>query len=95
MDTVLFTRFEPFIRNFDQTSLAPLLLDRDGALSIYYAPFDYINSAAKLVLVGITPGRQQMISALAEAKRQLQLGNSAELTCKEGFEIDLIAGELS
>lgn len=38
------------------------LLDRDEKkqLEIYYAPFDYINPDAKVVIAGITPGLYQM-----------------------------------
>ena len=32
-----------------------LLMDQQGKVAIYYAPFDYINSAAKIVVVGICP----------------------------------------
>ena len=31
------------------------LIKKDGNIEIYYAPFDYINSKAKTVIVGITP----------------------------------------
>ncbi len=37
-----------------------LLLYREKSLVIYYAPTDYINSAASVILLGITPGWQQM-----------------------------------
>ncbi|MGZ9817738.1 hypothetical protein ACXM0N_17825 [Peribacillus simplex] len=38
------------------------LLERDEnkKLEIYYAPFDYVNERAKVVIVGITPGLHQM-----------------------------------
>lgn len=49
----------------------------EGTLSVYYAPFDYVNPAARVVLVGITPGRTQASTALAEARRQIELGASA------------------
>ena len=41
-----------------------LLLDRSEAFTTYYAPFEYINTAAKVVLCGITPGLQQATIAL-------------------------------
>lgn len=37
-----------------------LLMDKDGDVSIYCAPFEYINPHARIVLVGITPGPTQM-----------------------------------
>jgi hypothetical protein len=38
------------------------LLERDEKkqLEIYYAPFEYVNEHAKVVIVGITPGLNQM-----------------------------------
>lgn len=81
LDTALFARFELAIRNFDPLdprTLDSLLLDHDRRLSIYYAPFDYVNVNAKLVLIGITPGRTQMNSAVEEAKRQLECGADLE-----------------
>ncbi len=35
-----------------------LLLQENQSLTIYYAPFDYINLSAKIVICGITPGLQ-------------------------------------
>jgi hypothetical protein len=42
------------------------LWDRDG-LELYYAPFDWANEDAQVVLVGITPGAYQMRGALEVA----------------------------
>jgi hypothetical protein len=81
LDTALFARFEQAIRSFDPLDPKThdsLLLDHDGRLSIYYAPFDYVNSKAELVLIGITPGRTQMNGALKEARRQLERGADFE-----------------
>lgn len=50
-----------------------LLLERDGAIKVVYAPFDHIEMEAKLVVVGITPGKTQAINALnaaIQAKRR-------------------------
>ena len=44
----LFARFAPTIRDLEICDLDDrLLLDRDGPVSVYYAPFDYINGDAK------------------------------------------------
>lgn len=53
------------------------LLQREGRLAIYYAPFDYINARAKVALVGITPGFRQMEIALRESRRALLHGESS------------------
>lgn len=34
--------------------------DEKKKLDIYYAPFEYVNVNAKVVIVGITPGLHQM-----------------------------------
>lgn len=46
----------------------------DGNVRTYYAPFDFTNKDARLVLVGITPGREQMNNALRAACEKLQEG---------------------
>ncbi len=53
-----------------------LLIDTEPqrGVRIYYAPFDYVNKAASIAIVGITPGKTQMLAALEEAKRQLAAG---------------------
>ncbi|RYG86177.1 MAG: hypothetical protein EON59_10585, partial [Alphaproteobacteria bacterium] len=42
---------------------ADLTIGDHGALSVTYAPFDFINRLAELVLVGLTPGRTQAANA--------------------------------
>ena len=44
-----------------------LLLWNAAGVEIYYAPFDWANADARVVLVGITPGAQQMRRALRVA----------------------------
>ena len=71
-------------------ALPPGALSREGLLggrfrlhheptfSIHYAPFDYIHRPAKVALVGISPGWQQMEIAFRVARAQLARGASAE-----------------
>lgn len=42
----------------------------------FYAPFDWVNVEADIVLIGITPGRQQAEVGLVELRRCLLLGLS-------------------
>jgi hypothetical protein len=51
-----------------------LLLWQRGLLSVYYVPFERVNPAAKVFLVGLTPGRQQMWHASMAAARALREG---------------------
>ncbi|QDE41203.1 hypothetical protein FIV34_19350 [Luteibacter pinisoli] len=53
---------------------AALRMASDGRHEIYYAPFDFLNPHAKIVLVGIAPGRAQALVALDTARSQLLAG---------------------
>lgn len=55
-----------------------LVYKKDGAVEVYYSPFDHIAHRAKLVIVGITPGRAQAVNAAVSARAQIQSGRSAE-----------------
>jgi len=39
------------------------LVKKEDNIEVYYAPFDYVNSEAKIMIVGITPGLQQMLQS--------------------------------
>lgn len=41
-----------------------------------YAPFDHVNLGARLVIVGMTPGRSQAAAALKVARKELDAGRS-------------------
>jgi len=58
------------------------LLD-EANLKIYYAPFDYINTDAKIVIVGITPGWTQMQKSYQVVKDVLSRNGSWEVALKE------------
>lgn len=75
--TDLFQRYKQQILNLpdlEETTLKsePFLLEEDPnkQLTIYYAPFEYINPNAKVVIAGITPGLYQMRQSF-EAIRDL------------------------
>ncbi|MEO3998898.1 hypothetical protein [Mesorhizobium sp. CAU 1732] len=42
--------------------------------SVAWAPFEYVNPTARIVIIGLTPGRRQMRDALFEAHRALREG---------------------
>lgn len=54
------------------------LVHGEKRLDFAYAPFDHINPEAKVVIVGITPGRQQMANALIECRWHLRSGATPE-----------------
>lgn len=57
---------------------AMLDLGREGAFSAAWAPFDWINDRADIILVGVTPGIRQATDALTELRRRLSVGASIE-----------------
>lgn len=85
MQPDLYASFAPIIKALTSAELSDpaslrmkLSLAVDGELEICYAPLDYVNVGAKVVIVGITPGHTQMVNAAAEYRRQLIAGASPQ-----------------
>ena len=51
-----------------------LLMEQAGGTTVYYAPFEFVNPAARITLVGITPGPTQMLNACSAARSALLAG---------------------
>ncbi|HHD2768642.1 TPA: hypothetical protein ACOTG1_001829, partial [Clostridium perfringens] len=52
------------------------LVDKERNIEIYYAPHnEYINPKAKVFIVGITPGFNQMSTAMATARKELEVSD--------------------
>jgi hypothetical protein len=51
-----------------------LRLFDDGKISLYYSPFDHVTKGARVVLMGITPGRFQHWKACSVARDALARG---------------------
>ncbi|RTL82839.1 MAG: hypothetical protein EKK29_15500 [Hyphomicrobiales bacterium] len=90
----LFATFAPLLRTIMESELRAeiarpqrLLIEsadfRGKRLDVAFAPFDYVNPAAQIVIVGLTPGRQQMANALLAASRSLKNGNSEAEAMRE------------
>jgi len=83
-DSWRFDRFRDAIRDLPADIDRPTLLSEtfrlyaDRRLSIYYAPFDRVNTRARLVLVGVTPGWTQMEIAYRTARQGLLEGHERE-----------------
>ena len=60
------------------------LIKRDKNIEIYYAPFDYINSKAKIMIVGITPGLQQMLQSFEAVNEGRSLKEVKDLSSFKG-----------
>lgn len=94
MDSNLFSSFASLLRTITEAELRAeiaepkqLLIDaaevRGKKFQVAYAPFDYVNTAARIVIVGLTPGRQQMENALVAAWRSLKKGDSEAEAMRE------------
>lgn len=77
-----FDRYATTIAQFpvDFSSQTPLpqglRMTGDHRHEVYYAPFDHLTQSAKVVIVGITPGRVQAVAALESARQTLLAGRS-------------------
>lgn len=81
--------------HFDATHLPKELRLRDkGQLQVYYAPFDYINRQAKVVLCGITPGAAQTEIALNTFAESLQRDCSIEEAFQHAKQAASFAGSM-
>jgi len=71
-----------------------LLLWQDRSLTIFYAPWDWVNTAAKIMLVGITPGLHQATEALREVRRCLTAGLSNEEALRNADAVGSFSGPM-
>lgn len=101
MQNQLFEHFSPIIRALSSVELngAPslndrVLLAREGNLEVCYAPFEYINPKARVVIVGITPGRTQMLNAIKEARQQLDQGADPLSALRAAKQIGAFSGAM-
>lgn len=81
----------------DESASKPRLLipaSTDGRLRTYYAPFDYVNTEAHLVIVGITPGRTQMNKANQAACLAIRAGMTDEETLLRAKKAASFGGEM-
>lgn len=95
MSTQLIEKFSHVLRSNQPPTLRDprLILDASGGVKIYYAPFEYINQCARIVLVGITPGPTQMVNANNEARRALRAGKSNEEAIQAAKRVAAFSGE--
>lgn len=83
--TTMFNTYQHVISDknvtFDGKTLPESLVINDrGRYKTYYAPFDYINMDARLVICGITPGMQQATNALNKVAQIMSMDSEVETT---------------
>lgn len=91
-----FLNFEKQIAGYSNNApfCPSLLMKREGQIEYYYSPFDYINTDARIVLVGMSPGPTQAHNANVAAKQILLSGGSAKLASKTAKETGSFSGAL-
>jgi hypothetical protein len=62
--------------------------------SLYYAPWDWVNVDAKVMLVGITPGAYQASEALREARRCIEADLSNEELLRRADAVGSFSGPM-
>lgn len=70
------------------------LVGKEKDIEIYYAPLDYVNTGAKVVIVGITPGWQQMEIAYRFGIEGLHKGMSCIEACQYAKSHAMFAGAM-
>ena len=86
MSLTLFEEFAPVLTSLSDAEIddpqsaqrLKMASEHIGArhVEMIYAPFDHINTSARVVIVGMTPGRFQAANALRAARRALLEGRS-------------------
>ncbi|PLT48205.1 hypothetical protein NYE40_23075 [Paenibacillus sp. FSL W8-1187] len=73
----------------------PLLLSREGALSIYYAPHNELAAPdARLIIAGLTPGWRQMEISLRAMRACLAAGAPPAEACRQARREARFAGPM-
>jgi len=67
---------------------------KEDGLEIFYAPLDYVNRQAQVIIVGITPGWTQMEVAYRQARLDLLAGLSGTQVCRRAKERARFAGAI-
>lgn len=87
------------IKSFTNEPWSPaLVMHKDPQFTVYYSPFEYVNTGARVVLCGITPGRTQAMTANRIARDKLSTGFSiaeAQSAAKAAASFDKLRNNLS
>lgn len=59
------------------------LVSKEAEIEIYYAPFDYINLDASIIIIGITPGWTQMEKSFKTIIKELTKNTDFSLALKK------------
>lgn len=91
----LFELIRNFGSQFDGNNLPDFLKLREkGDLAVYYAPFEYVNTSAKVVICGITPGAYQAEIALNRLAEELVNGASVQDALRAAKSVASFSGSM-
>jgi hypothetical protein len=98
---ILFDAHADAIRALDLGSISTpsaipehFLLARDGRYSSYYIPFESVNRAARVVVVGISPGFVQWKNAMREAQRRMAAGATRDEVLRAARQAGAFSGAI-
>ena len=80
----------------DRLLVPDLLLssEEESGINVYYAPFGWCNTQAKLAIIGVTPGFTQMEIGLRVARRELLSGADTPAACRRAKYAASFAGTM-
>lgn len=78
----------------EQLFVHELLLYEQEDMSIYYVPYEYVNTQAKVMIIGITPGFTQMELAIRCAREDLLSGVPADQIDQRAKKLASFAGSM-
>jgi hypothetical protein len=101
MQYPMFERFRSTIASItpvelrgEGTWLDRLEIAKSSNLRVCYTPFEYVNRQARIVVVGMTPGRKQLTDAIAECQRQLSAGEDADAVLRAAKKVGAFSGPM-
>jgi hypothetical protein len=71
-----------------------LLMKQEGEVEYYYSPFEYVNTAARIVLVGMSPGATQANNSNIAAREALASGHGIDEVLRIAKETGSFSGAL-
>ncbi|WP_078550172.1 uracil-DNA glycosylase family protein [Litchfieldia alkalitelluris] len=73
----------PFKETYEKEELmtTDFLFVKDDKLEIYWAPFEFINRNAKVIILGITPGWTQMQLAYRYVRKNIETEDRQQMLC--------------
>ncbi|WP_413465994.1 uracil-DNA glycosylase family protein [Metabacillus litoralis] len=71
------------------------LIEKEGQLRMYYSPHnEYVNTSAKVFIIGITPGWVQMKEAFTQLLKSINLQHTMKQALKEAKEAASFSGTM-